>query len=150
MFFDFLYNSEKERCINLYGKIKSGDSGKSSKNVFETIEDNMEQSKNNTFQQADELAFDESRVGLWSGKYLKAIFVINEEIMEGVNFMDEKILHMENIYRRKELELEVMKQTKEKTQAKVNEHSPTFKKMLDQAKKKSYENGYDRGCCCCM
>ena len=74
MFFDFLYNSEKERCINLYGKIKSGDSGKSSKNVFETIEDNMEQYKNNTFQQADELAFDESRVGLWSGKYLKAIF----------------------------------------------------------------------------
>ena len=96
----------------------------------------MEQYKNNTFQQADELAFDESRVGLWSGKYLKAIFVINEEIMEGVNFMDEKILHMENIYRRKELELEVMKQTKEKTQTKVNEHSPTFKKMLDQAKKK--------------
>ena len=74
MFFDFLYNSEKERCINLYGKIKSEDGGKSSKNVFETIEDNMEQYKNNTFQPADELAFDESRGELWSGKYLKAIF----------------------------------------------------------------------------
>ena len=139
MFIDFLFNSEKERCINLYGKV--------TKNVFETIEENVDLYKNNTYNEADELTYDESKVELWSSKYLKAIFVINEDIMNGVDFMDEKIVYMENIHKPMEVEKELTKQEKENNQLDANKDLPTFQNMLDLAKEKCYSDGYDRGCC---
>ena len=139
MFIDFLFNSEKERCINLYGKV--------TKNVFETIEENVDLYKNNTYNEADELTYDESKVELWSSKYLKAIFVIDEDIMNGVDFMDEKIVYMENIHKRMEVEKELTKQEKENNQLDANIDSPTFQNMLDLAKERCHSGGYDRGCC---
>ena len=85
IFIDFLFNSEKERCINLYGKV--------TKNVFETIEENSEVYKNHTYSEIEELIFDESKIELWSNKYIEAVFVINEDVMDGIEGPIHSIVH---------------------------------------------------------
>ena len=54
--------------------------------------------------------------------------------MNGVNYMDEKIVYIENIHIRAEVEKELTKQEKEKNQLDTNKDSPTFQNMLDLAK----------------
>ena len=141
MFVDFLFNSEKERCINLFGTLDAS-SGNETKNVFVTIEENFDKYRNTNFEEVNELVFDESKIDLWDKKYHRALFLVDEEILAEYDLLKEKPKCMENVYIQQQLENELLHQEKASNAEDSHDKIQTFQAIFEAANSRSFSNIY--------
>ena len=141
MFIDFLFNSEKERCINLFGTLGAS-SGNETKNVFVNIEENFDKYRNENFEEVNELVFDESKISLWDEKYRRALFLVDEEVLAEYDLLNEKPECMENVYIQDQLEEELLHQEKAIHAEDSDKKIQTFQAIFEAANSRSFSNIY--------
>ena len=146
MFIDFLFNCEKERCINLFGTIGAS-SGNKTNNVFVTIEENFNKYRNENFEETDELVFDESKIDLWDEKYHRALFLVDEKALAEYDLLKETPKYMENVYVLEQLENELMHQEKASNAEDGDNNTQTFQTIFEAASNRSFSDIYSSRQC---